>query len=441
MTAAVAPATAGTGTRAAARTAAPLLLAVAAAAALPVLPGKLVLLDVVCVAALPLLAATLVKDRRLGVLVLVSAAWAVGQICSDLANGLPPRPSQGVVTAVGVVLITAMLLRLAAGDQVRLTLLVAAVIAGWSVGAALQSDVPAWPVPEIWKYALGAPVSVAVLALCDLLWRAGSRRPVFVALAALTAVDLVLDFRSLALLSLLTLMLFATAPRRPAWRGGLATVLRLAVLAGVLLGGFLAAAQAGLLGERTTAQVRQNGADLTTIAVNLRPESLQSVHLIAQRPVTGYGSQPRLDSTAFADSLRFVAAHGVRVDVNLRRDWQRSAGPGIAQHSMVFGTAVMAGVLALPFWLYLWRTGIRAALTAVRLRASPLVVFWTLLILWDSVFSPLTGLLHVGLAAYLALVLSGGTDTGSRRSADALPTVRRASVASTSPDRVPQDGS
>jgi hypothetical protein len=97
----------------------------------------------------------------------------------------------------------------------------------------------------------------------------------------------------------------------------------------------------------------------------------------------------------------------VKVDVNLRREWSHGASPGVAQHSMVFGTTVMAGVLAVPFWLFLWVVAIRASVTAVRLRSSPLVVFWTLMLLWDTLFSPLTGLYHVQLAAYLALVLVG----------------------------------
>jgi hypothetical protein len=45
-----------------------------------------------------------------------------------------------------------------------------------------------------------------------------------------------------------------------------------------------------------------------------------------------------------------------------------------------------------------------------------LLVFWTLMVLWDSLFSPLTGLYHLLLAGYLALVLTEST-TGIRRSA------------------------
>ena len=39
-------------------------------------------------------------------------------------------------------------------------------------------------------------------------------------------------------------------------------------------------------------------------------------------------------------------------------------------------------------------------------RSSPLLVLWTILLFWDALFSPMTGLFHVSLAAYLALAVT-----------------------------------
>jgi hypothetical protein len=393
-----------------------LLAALAAGAALPAIPDKLTLLDVACLAALPLLSTTLLRDRRLGVLVLVGVAWMVGQVMSDLWNGSAPRLSQGLVAVVTVMVVTAALIRLSHDDPVRMRLLVAAVVAGVAVGGLLFSGVSAWSAAEIWKYAVGGPASVAVLAVCDVRWRAGSRRPTFLALAVLCAVDVLLDFRSLALFSLLTAVIFSTEAYRGAPSSRFVAALRSIGLSTLVVAGFLMAAQIGWLGERTTSQVRQDSTNVYELAVNLRPEMLQSIYLISLRPVVGYGSQPRLDSVTFAGSLRFVTQHGVKMNINLKRSWERSVSPGVVQHSMLFGTAVMAGILAVPFWLFLWRAGVRAATDATRLRSSPLLVFWTLMVLWDSLFSPLTGLYHLLLAGYLALVLTEST-TGIRRSA------------------------
>jgi hypothetical protein len=409
-----------------------LLVAVAVGAALPAVPDKLALLDVACLAALPLLATTLLRDRRLGVLVLVCAAWMVGQVISDLWNGGVPRPSQGLVAAVTVLVVTTAFIRLSGDDPVRIRLLVAAAAVGVAAGGVLFSGAPAWSAAELWKYAVGAPVSVAVLAVCDVRWRAGSRRPALVALAILFAVNVLLDFRSLALFTLLTAVLFGTAKDRSTPPSRFLAALRSIALSVLVAGGFLGAAQAGWLGERTTDQVRQDSANVYELAVNLRPEMLQSIYLISLRPVVGYGSQPRLDSVTFAGSLRFVAEHGVHVDINLKHGWQRSVSPGVVQHSMLFGTTVMAGILAVPFWLFLWRVGLRAATEAIRLRSSPMLLFWTLVVLWDSLFSPLTGLYHLLLAGYLALVLTDST-AGTRRSAvvltDSTTGTRRSAVA------------
>jgi hypothetical protein len=168
---------------------------------------------------------------------------------------------------------------------------------------------------------------------------------------------------------------------------------------------FLSAARAGWIGQRSAQQFNRNPAGVYAIVVNARPELLQSLYLASRRPFTGYGSVPRLDSGTFNASLDFASAQGVVVDVNLRREWLTKVDPGVAAHSMVLDSVVQAGVLALPFWVFVWVAGIRRAVAAIRLRASPLSVLWTLILLWDTLFSPLTGLYHVLLAPYVALVL------------------------------------
>jgi hypothetical protein len=401
-----------------------LLAAVVAGAALPAVPDKLTFLDVACLVALPLLFTTLLRDRRLGVLVMVGVAWMVGLVMSDEWNNGALRLSQGLVAVVTVMVVTAGLIRLSRDDPVRMRLLVAAVVTGVAVGGVLFSGVPTSSAADVWKYAVGGPVSVALLAVCDVRWRAGSRRPMFLVLAVLFAVDVLLDFRSLALFTLLTAVLFSTAAGRGAPASRFRTGLRGIALSMLVVAGFFAAAQVGWLGERTTSQVRQDSANVYELAVNLRPEVLQSIYLISRRPLVGYGSQPTLDSVTFAGSLRFVSQHGVKMNINLKRGWQRGVSPGVVQHSMLFGTAVMAGILAVPFWLFLWLIGVRAAIDATRLRSSPLLVFWTLVVLWDSLFSPLTGLYHLLLAGYLALVLIEST-TGIRRGAASRPAGRR----------------
>jgi hypothetical protein len=391
-----------------------LLAAVLVAAAVPVLPGRLSLLDTACLMALPLLAPTLLTDRRFSALVLAIGGWGLGLILADIANGVGPRLSQHLVGALGILLLTAALVRLSGGDPVRLRLFIAALaiglaFAGLTTGeagptsAAYPNGPPATPA-ILWKYKLAEPFSVAVLALCDIRWRAGSRLPTFVTLVLLAAVDILCDLRALTLATLCALALAAIASTKRL-RLRPATVIALGGIPCVLLViGFYTAARAGWLGERSVQQFNSESVDVWTIMANGRPEGLQALYLISQQPY-GYGSRPYIDSLTFARSLTFINEHHVTVHVNLPKDWLVKATPGLAAHSMALDTVVQAGLLALPFWAYLLFVGLRRAMTAIRSRAGPLTVFWTVAICWNMLFEPVVwpGLLL--LAGYLALVL------------------------------------
>ncbi|HEY0358926.1 MAG TPA: hypothetical protein VGD11_10110 [Mycobacteriales bacterium] len=374
-------------------------------AAVPAVRGKLPLIDVAAVAALPLLLGVVWRSRRLTAVVVTAGLWAVGQLLADAVNGIGLRPTMQLVAAGALAAVTVALVHLAAGDARRVRVLVAAVALGLAAQEVVFPSQSHATVAHLWKFGLALPVGIAVLALADLRWHGGSRAATFVALPALAVTDLLADARSMAALTLFTLALYLVPPSRSA-RLRVATALATGLVLGVLLvGSFFAAARAGWLGVRSAEQLGRDSGDVVSVLTNARPELLQAYRLASQRPLTGYGSVPRLDSATFLDSLGFVTAQGVVVDENLRADWLAKPDPGVATHSMLLDSIVRAGLLAAPFWLYLSSTAVRRGVTAVRSRASPLVAFWSLAVLWDLLFSPLTGLYHVLLAAYLALVL------------------------------------
>jgi O-antigen ligase len=335
-------------------------------------------------------------------------------VFADIANGTGPRISQHLMAAVAVLALTTALVRLSHGDPVRLRLFIAALAIGLALAgltvdqtgptsAAFPNGPPA-TLPRLWKYELSEPISVAALALCDISWRAGRRLPTFVTLVVLAALNVICDFRSFAVALLCTLMLAVIASTRRI-RLRLSTVVLLGVLPCLLLiAGFFTAARAGWLGERSMLQFRSESVDVWTIMVNGRPEGLQSLYLISQQPY-GWGSKPDLDSVTFARSLTFIDDHQVEVFVNLPKDWLAKTNPGLAAHSSALDTVVQAGLLAVPFWAYVLFLGLRRAMTAIRTRAGPLTVFWTVAIVWNVLFEPLVWPKHVLLAAYLALVL------------------------------------
>ena len=391
-----------------------LLLAVMLAAAAPVLPNKLLLIDVVLLTALPLLAPTVFTDRRLMPLTLTTGAWALGLVIADIANETGPRIGQHLVASVGILLLTTALVRLSRNDPDRLRLFIAALAIGLAASglttgeagptSAAYPDGPP-PTPRIlWKYQLAEPVSIAVLALCDIRWRAGSRWPAFVALPVLAAADLFCDLRSYAVATLCALLIAVIATMRRVRLRPMTIVVLGGIPCVLLVGGFFAAAKAGWLGERSLMQFRGDQANALTIMVNGRPEGLQALYLVSEKPY-GWGSKPEIDSVTFARSLTFINEHNVTVHANLAKDWLVKTNPGQAAHSSALDTVVQAGLLALPFWVYLLFVGLRRALVAIWARAGPLTAFWTVLIVWDTLFEPVVWPKHLLLAGYLAVVL------------------------------------
>ena len=383
------------------------------AAAVPILPGRMLLLDMLCLMALPLLASTLLSDRRFGILTLVLSGWALGLLLADIAAGTGPRISQHLVAALGILALTAALVRLCGNDPVRLRLFIAALavgiaLAGLSVGEAGPTSAeypngpPATP-PILWKYKLAEPLSIAALALCDIRWRLGRRLPTFVTLIALVIMDVLCDLRSLAVSTLIALLLAGIATTRRI-RLRPATLLAIGGIPVLLIvGGFFTAAKAGWLGERSQLQFA-GSVDVWTIMANGRPEGLQALYLISEKPY-GWGSQPGMDSVTFAKSLTFINEHHVTVDVNLPKDWIVKTDPGLAAHSSALDTVVQAGLLALPFWAFLLVVGVRRALLAIEQRAGPLIAFWTVSIIWNTLFEPFVWPGHLLLAGYLAVCL------------------------------------
>jgi hypothetical protein len=372
--------------------------------AVPAVPGKLLLLDVACFAAFPLLLVTMVEDRRLGALVLLTTVWVIGQVLADMTNNGRPRLSLQLATAITVVTVTAALVRLSKGDPIRLRLFVAALACGLAAHEVMFAG-PISSLGHMWKYGLALPVSVAVLSLCDIRWHAGARYPTLLALAALAAVDLFSDARSLAAFTLVTLGIYVTSPSRSPRLRVLAVVSTGVALGALVVMAFVAAARAGWLGERSSAQFEQASGGLYSVMLNARPELLQAWYLITQRPLTGYGSVPHLDTNTFINSFDYVVTHGVVAHNDIRGDWLNKSDPGVASHSMMLDAIVRAGLLALPFWLFVMVHTVRRMVPVVWLRASPLLAFLALVMLWDALFSPLSGLYHMQFAAYLALVL------------------------------------
>ena len=381
-----------------------LCLGLAVVTAVPVVQDRLQLLAVVCALALPFVLRRAVRDRRVLLLVITAGVWGVGQLVADQVNGLGPRMSLPLALA-GIVFCTApTLVVLAREDFRRVRILVLGVAAGLVLGLLLVDRLPLGD-PESWKFGLNTPVTVALLATTDLAWRRGHRVPSILALAAVLGIGLWSDHRGLAGVAVLTALFVLVPRRRPHRNPGVSAVAAgTALLLGALSVLFVDSAQSGLLGERSVNQVHRYGANPFSILVNVRPELFQELSLFLQRPLTGFGSAPRLDAATYDRSLEFLRAVGV-TRTDLRDYWLHVDDPGVSAHSMAADSWARAGISAVPFWVLVVVLALWAGTTAIQRRSSPLLVLWTMLVLWDTFFSPLTGLAAITLAAYLALAV------------------------------------
>jgi hypothetical protein len=96
----------------------------------------------------------------------------------------------------------------------------------------------------------------------------------------------------------------------------------------------------------------------------------------------------------------------------------RLLGEGINAHSRLLGTWLKAGILGALPWLYLCYMAVRRLFSfegAVWLH--PVLAVWTLLVCWDTFFSPWGNHEHVMLAAFLTLIaaMSNSPELQARR--------------------------
>jgi len=372
--------------------------------AFPVIPGKLQLGTVLCVVLFPFFVRTAARALTVRILIITLIMWAVGQVIADRVNGQGVTLTMPFILAGTILATTTTLTYLSCGNAhiVRFfTFGLASSFILWDVvlGRASISSVADW------KYGLNAPVAIALLAFTDLAWRQGKRIPSFLALAAICGIGFWSDSRGLTGIAAMTAIFFLLSRSRP--RGHHPRLFFAAASMGLMLGAlsilFVDSANAGFLGERSVAQVRQFGSNPFSIMVNARPELYQELSLFLQRPLTGFGSHPHLSTAAYMESLRFVQSVGVIDTASLSHYWMHLSIPGVSAHSMAADSWARAGVLAVPFWILVVLLALWAGATAVMFRSSPLVVMWTMIVLWDTFFSPLEISGACFLGAYLTL--------------------------------------
>ena len=351
--------------------------------------GRLIVSELVMLLMLPWLWSARDHPRIPRWFVVLWAGWLLGQIVTDIVVGSAFEDiARGWAAIVFTMTNFAAILVLASTPR-RARLFALGLAVGGALGYLLNPNTYAATDP--WKWAFALPVGLALAA--SLSGSTGARRRwrTISAFVAFGALNLLFGFRSLGGASMLTagyLLLGALAARPKSASNGSAirALVGLSFLALTVVGTlqlYDAAASSGLLGSAAQAKYVQQSSGALGVLVGGRPEILATTQAILDSPILGHGS--------WARDFNYVDLLAQR---SSSLGYEIGAGSGdiglIPAHSYLMGSWVWAGFLGGLFWLVilgiaLW---LLANLYSFRTELAPLLVFSTVLLLWNIVFSP-----------------------------------------------------
>jgi hypothetical protein len=348
-------------------------------------------------------------SRPTALLCLLIAFYSGGGIISGVAAGdstaeIVARTAAGAFLGISVLVLQLLNTTL---DEYKI------VIVWFSLGLLLASLVQpsVYVVEAPWKFGYGLPATMLALVL------AGKFRKRFagaVLLVMVAALNLALDYRSLAVVCLLSVVfgwrqLGAAAPSPHRKATGRAALLLLVSVGAVLALGsvYSALASSGALGP--TAQYRyelQGQGGLVSLLLSGRYEIFYSLPAAIHNPILGYGTSSAPPSSVLNQGTEALRALGLVLIAE-----RGAAHEGIPTHSAMMGAWVTSGIFGLVLWLFILGLFVRLLYLVVQCFPVPiLAVFLTLLGIWNTLFSPFgatTRLLFAfTIAACISIVVS-----------------------------------
>ena len=397
------------------------LVVLAIGVAIPAVSQGVVLgIEFLFVALLPVLLFVAAKEPFLRALWLLATLWSTAQLTSDFVHG---THMLSVPTFLGpiVALLVTGLYWLHRSFRLDVTAILFAVSIGWiALELLVRSEGQSG---NLWKYSLATPVTVAVLSFAY--QKQASPRQIWLVLTVLAAVSVVFDTRSQLGFFLISLMPLIFGGNAVSKRKRLNVLVLLAGCATAIYCIYPSVALGGLLGQRALQQQITYQSEGANFIFATRMEFPQLLYLVAHDPVLGIGSYGTLGSERAYGALSFLDQHVAPLTANDESYLLRSAegSPGYNSHTAALSAALYAGVLALPFWIFLvfqvlrglGKVGRRGTL------APALVVYLSSVTLWDTLFSPITNQSQVSLAMTLFLLLAAQRGLAANRQFDTQP--------------------
>ncbi len=375
--------------------------------------GQLIVSELLMVVMLPWLWGAQDRLRLPRWFVLLWAGWLFSQIVTDVVVGSAFRDFARGWAAIAFTFTDFAAILVLASTPGRARLFALGFAAGGLLGYFIA---PAgFAAGDPWKFGLAVPVGFFVAA--GLSGSIGKRLPwvpvgAFVVFGAL---NLLLGFRSLGGVSLLTagyLLFSVFAGRRQAvldWSFPRITagLFLLALGAVGTLQLYDAAVSQGLLGSNAQTEYENQSGGKLGVLIGGRSEILASSQAVIDSPILGHGSWAKDPKYVDLRAQRLSSLGYTAGDNYSGTDYY--GGDLIPVHSYLTGSWVWAGFLGGLFWLAVLAVAawMLANLYSFRAELAPLLVFSTMLLLWNIAFSPYGSGARI-LACYgLALCLIG----------------------------------
>jgi hypothetical protein len=333
------------------------------------------------------------------ILIALCGLWFIGQFIANWVNDVPALPAVKGLASIGITVTSTLgLIALLSlfDDYPWDPLAVFGLM--WGAGYVLEFLIAPQPGESFWEFGGNPGLTFLGVAVLTYLWKKQQRMLTVVGLLSLGVVNLVFVSRALGGACLLTAPMllchllidrFTRSSPTPL-RDKVVMVCVLSALSVVfVLQSYGMAARAGWLGQSNQGTYRNQGNDPFVMILGGRLDLLAAFWSVKERPIVGFGSNraaPPQMLEGWAHLIRDVGFEPTEMAVyrNNRREGKLIA------HSYVFGSWAEAGVLALPFWL--WVGGL-AITVFVRLKPNqqwlaPLIIFIVIKLAWDMLFSP-----------------------------------------------------
>jgi hypothetical protein len=260
-----------------------------------------------------------------------------------------------------------------------------------------------------WKFGLGYPVTISLVLISQSTIIKRIRYGTEIVIVSAAVLNLLLGFRTLALICLATAV-YVYFNKRSVQRGTsyqlskLALAKLLVLLVGATIAtteGYKYAAHNDWLSEKETQKYMQQASGQYGALLSSRPEFLASSVAIMDSPLIGHGSwakDPKYNAI-IAYVLADLGYENPHTYIGL--------DDLIPSHSHVFGAWVESGVIGALFWGWVWLFVLKALwkLTNTKEELLPLVAFVGLNVMWHVLFSPFGAENRVYMAYYLVLIL------------------------------------